>query len=165
MKNSVRIGGLACAAAAVAFTFMLATPVSAALPQHLTCAKLSSPKSSGTSHGTISSCTPAALAAGATSAFTTPPKGTQAGTLKGTYTWKNGKGKTIMLITFKLQATRRKRPTGTSRVAVTGKVTGGSGAAAKIIKVNEPVSASVCAVTSGANAGKTTLEPGTKFKA
>ena len=70
-----------------------------------------------------------------------------------------------MLITFKLQATRRKCPTGTSRVAVTGKVTGGSGAAAKIIKVNEPVRHRCARSHRARTPGKTTLEPGTKFKA
>jgi hypothetical protein len=118
----------------------------------------------GSKPGAILSCTPAALQAGAVSAFKQPPPGTQAGTLQGTYTWKNGKGKTIVLIKFKQQTTRRKCPAGTARVTVTGNVTGGSGAAAKLIKKNEPVTASICAVTTGANAGKTSLEPGTKFK-
>jgi len=131
----------------------------------LTCAKSTSPPSStGKSTGTLATCTPAALAAGATNVFTTPPKGTQAGTLKGTYTWKNGKGKTVVLIKFALQKTRGKCPTATTRVKVTGNVTGGSGTAATIIKKNEPVTASVCAYTSGPKSGATTLEPGTKFK-
>ena len=47
---------------------------------------------------------------------------------------------------------------------MTGKVTGGSGAAAKIIKKGEPFTSSICATTSGTQAGKTVNEPGTKIK-
>ena len=77
--------------------------------------------------------------------------------------FESGKGKTIVLIHFATQLTRRKCPAGTSRVTATGTVTGGSGAAAAIIKKGEPFNSSVCAYTSGANAGKTQNEPGTKI--
>lgn len=166
MKSSVRLRGIACTAAAgLALTVPLAMPASAALKPSVSCAKLVSPPiKGGKSTGTISSCTPAALAAGATSAFTPPPAGSQKGSLTGTYTWKNGKGKTIVLVQFALQKTKGKCPTGTTRVSTSGKVTGGSGAAAKIVKVGEPFSASVCAYTSGTNAGKNVNEPGTKVR-
>src|SRR5690349_3648337 len=148
MKNPVRFGAIASAVAVLACTFALATPVSAALTPHAACAKLSSPPlKNGKSTGTLSMCTPTALKAGATSAFTPPPAGSKKGSLTGTYTWKNGKGKTVGLVQFALQATRGKCPLGTTRVKSTGKVTGGSGAAAKIIKKGEPFSASVCANT------------------
>ena len=165
MKSSVRFRGIACAAAAgLALTVPLAMPASAALKPSVSCSKLVSPPiKGGKSTGTISGCTPAALAAGASSAFTSPPVGSQKGSLTGTYTWKNGKGKTIVLVQFALQTAKGKCPTGTTRVKVTGKVTGGSGAAAKIVKVGEPFSSSICAYTSGANAGKNLNEPGTKI--
>jgi hypothetical protein len=166
MKGSIRLRGVALAAAAVAaITVPLVAPAGAALTPSVTCAKLVSPPlKNGKSTGTLSNCTPAALAAGATSAFTPPPAGSQKGSLTGTYTWKNAKGKTIVLVQFALQATRGKCPAGTTRVKSTGKVTGGSGAAAKIIKKGEPFTASVCAYTSGAKSGQTLNEPGTKVK-
>ncbi len=166
MKTSVRLRGIALlAATGLALTLPLATSASAALPQSATCAKLSSPPlKNGKSTGVLSSCTPAALAAGATSAFTPPPAGSKKGSLTGTYTWKNGKGTTIVLVTFTLQTIKGKCPAGTTRVSVGGKVTGGSGAAAKIIKKGEPFTSSICATTSGAQSGKTVNEPGTKIK-
>ena len=118
MKTSVRLRGFALVATAgLALTLPFATPASAALPQSATCAKLSSPPlKNGKSTGVLSSCTPAALAAGATSAFTPPPAGSQKGSLTGTYTWKNGKGKTIVLVTFALQTGKPgKCPAGTTR--------------------------------------------------
>jgi hypothetical protein len=165
MKRSVRARGLALAGtAALVVSVAFVAPASAALPQHVSCAKLSVPKSGSKTPSTISSCTPAALQAGATSKFKSPPKGSKAGTLSGTFTWKNGKGTTVTLVSFKVQATPGKCPVGTSRVTLTGKVTGGTGAAAKIIKKGEPVTASICAYTAGPNTGKSSLEPGTKFK-
>jgi hypothetical protein len=157
MGRSVRARGVALAAVAgLSLSLPLATSSSAALPQHAACSKLL--------NGVLSGCTPTALKAGATSAYKLPPPGTQAGTVKVVYTWKNGKGKTIALVTFKQQATRGKCTAGTQRIKAGGKVTGGSGVAATIIKKNEPFTASVCAITSGPNAGKTSLEPGTKLK-
>jgi len=165
MKASVRLRGVALAAAAgLVLTLPLATPATAALKPSVTCSKLSSPPlKNGKSTGTISKCTPAALGAGATSAFTPPPAGAKKGSLTGTYTWKNGKGKTIVLVNFDLNVPHGKCPTGTTRVKATGKVTGGSGAAAKIIKKGEPFASWVCAYTSGAKSGATVNEPGTKI--
>jgi hypothetical protein len=104
MKATVRIRGFALVAAAgLALALPLATPASAVLPQSAACAKLFSPPiKNGKSTGTLSNCTPAALAAGATSAFTSPPPGSAKGSLTGTYTWKNAKGKTIVLVQFAL---------------------------------------------------------------
>ena len=157
MKPSIRFRGAAVAAVAgLALVLPLAAPAPAALPQHVVCSKLAK--------GVLSLCTPAALKAGATSKYTLPPKGSVKGSLTVTYTWKNGKGKTIALVTFAKQATKGKCTGGTDRIKIGGKVTGGSGAAAKIIKKGEPFSASVCSFTSGPKAGQTTLEPGTKLK-
>jgi hypothetical protein len=158
MKFSVRARGVALIAAAglmVAVPF--AAPASAAT-QSVTCSKLTNPPPN------LSGCTPTALKAGATGVFGSPPPGSKKGTVKGTFTWRNGKGKTVVLIQFAFQATPRKCPAGTTRIAVTGKVSAVSGAAAKIIKVKEPATGSFCAYVAGPKKGKTTLEPGTKWK-
>jgi hypothetical protein len=86
------------------------------------------------------------------------------GTLKLTLTWKGGQGTTLALVSFAAAKGNGKCPKGDTREAVTGKVTGGTGAAAKIIKVKEAVTSSTCAVTTGPKLGSSTLEPGTTFK-
>lgn len=164
MKCSVRARGIALAAtAALTVSVALASPASALTPS-TTCATLAVPKQGSKTPSTISNCTPTALKAGATSKFKAPPKGSKSGTLAGTFTWKNGKGTTVTLVSFKLLTTKGKCAAGTTRVSLTGKVTGGTGAAAKIIKKGEPVSASICAYTAGPNTGKSSLEPTTKYK-
>ena len=114
MKRSVRVRGIALAAtAALAVSVALVEPASAALTPHASCATLAVPKQGSKTPSTISNCTPAALKAGATSKFKQPPKGSQSGTLTGSFTWKNGKGTTVTLVSFKLQATRGKCAAGT----------------------------------------------------
>jgi hypothetical protein len=164
MKRSLRARGIALAAtSALTVSVALVAPASAALTPHLSCATLSVPKSGSKTPSTISNCTPTALKAGATSQFKTPPKGSKAGTLSGVFTWKGGKGTTVSLVSFKLLTAKGKCAAGQTRVSLTGKVTGGTGAAAAIIKTGEPVSASICAFTSGPNTGQSSLEPGTKY--
>ena len=81
-----------------------------------------------------------------------------------TLVWKNGKGKTLGLVSYGLAKGNGKCATGTTRIAITGKVTGGSGAAAAIVKKNESIAGMTCAVTKGAKLGSSSLEPGTKFQ-
>ena len=165
MKRSLRARGIAFAAtAALTVSVALVAPASAALTPHLSCATLSVPANTSKAPSTISNCTPASLKAGATSQFKKPPPGSKAGTLSGSFIWKGGQGTTVTLVSFKLLPTKGKCPAGTTRVSLTGKVTGGTGAAAKIILKGEPVSASICGTTSGPNTGKSSLEPGTKYK-
>ena len=165
MKRSLRARGIALVAtAALTVSVALVAPASAArhaatvVRNAFGLAKLTNPPS------TISNCTPTALKAGATSRSRQPPPGSKAGTLSGTFTWRNGKGTTVILRVVHAPEDKGQVPAGTTRVTVTGKVTGGTGAAAKIIKMDEPVSASICAYMSGPKTGKITLEPGTKYK-
>lgn len=141
----------------------LATPASAA--QSVACAKESSAIKSGKATSTFALCTPAALSAGGTGVTPkTPPPGTKAGQLALVITWKNGKGKTNLSLKYTTQSSLGKCKAPTKRIKATGSVTGGSGAALKIAKKGEPVSASVCVYTTGPKLGQSSLEPGTKFK-
>jgi hypothetical protein len=138
---------------------MLATPASAALPQPGKCTKLTT-KTVGTKiNATLSGCSPTAATGGSgTGTFTST--GAPAGTLNITIKWAAGKGTTKTNIKFANQASRGKCAAGATRVKVTGKVTGGTGAAVKTFKVNQPVTASVCNhPTKGIS-----LEPGTTLK-
>jgi hypothetical protein len=86
------------------------------------------------------------------------------GKVVATITWNGGKGTTKSSYIV-ANASKGKCPAGTSRIKVTGKVLSATGVAKSITKLNEPIMASICAVTkSGPNLGKSTLEPGTKFK-
>jgi hypothetical protein len=162
MKVSARVRTLVLVAAAGSLLAVpFATPASAAASA--SCKTVTTTLKAGKISATFTKCTPASLSAGGSATFTNPPKGTTKGTLKLTLTWKGGKGTTIALVNFK-PTTIGKCPKGQTREAVTGKVTGGTGAAALLIKKNEPVTSSTCAVTSGPKLGSSTLEPGTLFK-
>ena len=163
MRVSVRGRALVLAvAAASVLAVPFATPASAA--QSASCKTVTTALKAGKISATFTKCTPASLSAGGSATFTNPPTGTTKGTLKLTLTWKGGKGTTLALVSFKAAATVGKCPKGDTREAVTGKVTGGTGAAAKVIKKGEAVTSSTCAVTSGPKLGSSTLEPGTLFK-
>jgi hypothetical protein len=140
----------------------LATSVSAAAPKPKgKCTKLTT-KTVGTNiKATLSKCTPAAATGGkGGGTFKSAPEGASAGTLVITIKWANKKGTTKATIKFANQLTPGKCAAGSTRIKITGKVTGGSGTAAKTIKKNEPVSGSVCNhPTKGI-----TLEPGTALK-
>ena len=114
---------------------------------------------------TLSQCTPAALSAGGVAVtLKTPPPGSQQGSLGSKITWKGGKRRTTTAAKFTLQKTRGTCPAGTTRILTKGSVKVVTGAAKKIIKVAEPVAATVCAFVSGPKKGQTMLAPGTKYK-
>ena len=165
MKLSTRSRGAALAVASLALLAVpFATPASA-LTSSVACAKEGSTLKNGKATSTFSQCTPAALSAGGTGVSPkTPPPGTKKGQIALTITWKGGKGTTTVAFGFTTLATRGKCQTGTSRLKATGTVKSATGAAAKITKKGEPVSASVCVYTSGAKLGQSNVEPGTKFK-
>ena len=163
----VRLLTLAVATASLA-AVPLAAPASAALTASVACAKETSPpiaKSGGKLQSTLASCAPAALAAGGTS-LTAVKAGQTKGTLTDTITWKGGKGTTVAIVKYGTATGKGKCVAPyDSRVAITGSVKSATGAAAKITKAGEPLSASICAVSkAGATQGQTTIEPGTKFK-
>jgi hypothetical protein len=169
VKTSIRAGALVIAIATGVGLVPLATGASAAAAvSHVLCGKVSSPPlKGGTASSTFASCTPAALTLGGTGSTTkTPPPGSQSGTVGFKVTWKGGKGTTTAAIKFAVQKTLGKCPAtgGYKRLAVVGTVKVATGAAAAIAKVGEPVTASQCVIVSGAKAGQSMLEPGTKFK-
>lgn len=165
VRTSVRARTLAIAVAAGSLIAVpLASPASAA--SSASCSKVTTPPVAAGKKAavTFAQCTPATLSAGGSATFTSPPKGTNKGKFVFTLVWKNGKGKTLGLVTYGLAKGNGKCAKGTARIAITGKVTGGSGAAATIVKKNEAIAGSTCAVTTGAKLGSSSLEPGTKFK-
>jgi|SRR3954447_8391750 hypothetical protein len=166
MKMSIKASALVIGMAATAgMVLPIAAPAGAALKASVSCkTETSPPLSKGAVKSTVGKCTPAALAAGGTS--TTKAKaGSTSGQSTSTTTWKNGKGTTTATIKYKGAATKGKcKAPYDTRVTITGKVTKATGAAAKITKVGEPVTASICAITKGAKLGQTTIEPGTLFK-
>jgi hypothetical protein len=166
MRVSIRARALALAlVAAGCVALPLAAPSGAALTPSVACSKLSSKVVASKATTLLTQCTPAALAAGGVSVIAkTPPPGSQKGTLGVKITWNNGKGTTTMAATFVVQQLRGNCPVGTTRITSKGSVKIVTGAAAKIIKVGEPVTAAVCSYLSGPKAGTTSLAPGTKYK-
>jgi hypothetical protein len=74
-------------------------------------------------------------------------------------------GTTTAAISFKVLKTLGKcKAPYTGRISAKGTVKVVTGKAAQTIKKGEAVSATQCVVLSGAQAGKSALEPGTKFK-
>ena len=70
--------------------------------------------------------------------------GAPSGTLNITVKWAGGKGTTKVNLQFANQKALGKCAAGSTRVKVTGKVTGGSGAALKTFKAKQPLTGSVC---------------------
>jgi hypothetical protein len=138
---------------------MLATPASAALPQPGKCTKLTTKTVGAKINATLSGCTPTTATGGSgTGTFTST--GAPSGTLNITVKWAGGKGTTKVNLKFANQASKGKCAAGSTRVKVTGKVTGGSGTALKTFKANQPLTGSVCNhPTKGFS-----IEPGTALK-
>jgi hypothetical protein len=167
MKTSTRVSAIALALATGAALFVpFAAPASAAGISHVSCAKVTSGTlKSGNVKSTFASCTPTALKGGTGSTTKSPPPGSKKGQVGFKVTWSGGKGTTTAAISFAVQKTTGKCPAAyTTRIKATGTVKAATGAAKAITKVGEPVTASQCVIASGPNAGKSTIEPGTKFK-
>ena len=157
------------AAVAVAVGGLLVTsfamPASAALTPSVACGKLSATTVKGKTTTQITQCTPAALKAGGVSVIAkTPPVGSKKGQLGLVITWNGGKGKTTMAAGFTVQKTPGNCPAGATRITSAGSVKSSTGAAKAIIKVGEPVTATVCSFLSGPKSGQNALAPGTKYK-
>jgi hypothetical protein len=154
------------AIATVGSVVPFASSASAALLPSVTCAKLISlplAQTGGKLNSSVAQCTPAALAAGASSVLAVKKGQTQ---LTSTLNWKNAKGTTVVAVKFVAQKTlgKCKAPYDT-RIKLTGTVQKSTGTAAKIIKNGEPLTESTCSVTkAGPLQGKSILEPGTKYK-
>jgi hypothetical protein len=113
---------------------------------------------------TAAKCLPKSATGGGGTATTTTGSGKLAGKLIVTTKWASGHGTTKTAITFAPAKTKGKCPTGSTRIALTGKVVSSTGLAAKVIKAGQLVTASSCAFTSGAKKGQVSLEPGTVEK-
>jgi hypothetical protein len=109
---------------------------------------------------TLTTCTPTAATGGkGTGTFKSNPN--KSGTFLLNIKWAGGTGTTKATVTFKGAATKGKCPkASTGRVTLGGAVTGGTGAAVKMIKAKQKVVGSVC---SSAKSGFT-VEPGTTLK-
>jgi hypothetical protein len=170
MRVAVRVRALAVGVGAAALLVApLAPPASAAKKKpHVACRKVTSSStkivgSKITVKSAFGSCTPKALKAGGTQKITTTVD-QLSGSIKGTFVWKKKQGSTALTIKFAQQKNRRKCPAGTVREKITGKTGKSKGAAAKIVKVGEPITASICAYTEGPKLGQSFLEKGSKFK-
>jgi hypothetical protein len=147
--------GAACAAL---LAMPLAMPASAATGAQ--CKKMSEKTVNNKVIFTVASCTPLSATGGSGSG---PVSGTKPGQTKGSVnvkvTWAKKHGTTLANVKF-APTTPGKCKVGSTRLKITGKVTGGSGAAIKTIKKGQAVTGSVCLTKSGT----ASLEPGTVVK-
>ena len=159
MKRFIARGSLLVAAAALVTSGLSIGPAGA-VTQPGTCKKLTTKSGAGgTIIATVSQCTPLAATGGHGSG--TFKAGQTSGKIAASLKWANNKGTTKASVTLHPQPTRRRCPAGTQRITVTGKVTGGTGAAGRTFKVGQPVTGSVCA---NVKSGAASLEPGTALK-
>ena len=160
MKMSARTRALVIVAASASMLAVpLAMPASAVAAPPGKCTKLATKTVKTKLTATLTGCTPTAATGGAGSgSFTTT--GAKTGTINIAITWATKHGTTKGTIHFATATTKGKcAPTATSRVTLTGKVTGGTGAAVKTIKTGQAITGSVCLGKAGQ-----TLEPGTALK-
>ena len=156
MSVSVRARAVVIAAASVSLLAVpLAMPASAAAPPGK-CTKLATKTVGSKLTATLSGCAPAA-ATGGTGGGTFTTTGAKSGTLNITITWATKHGTTKGNVKFGPAKGLGKCPAGTTtRVALTGKVTGGTGTAFKTIKTGQAITGSVCV-----GAKTDSLEPST----
>ena len=152
-----KFGGVLVAAAMVLSVGLIAAPVDAATgPQ---CGALSTKLVGTVTTATLSKCTPTAATGGGGSGTFKAAKGATSGTLTISLTWAGGHGTSKGTIKFGPAKGASKCKSGSTLLAVTGSVTGGTGTAVKTIKAGQKISALVCLPKTGSE----TLEPGTVF--
>jgi hypothetical protein len=145
MKLSVRARALVVGVASASLLVIpLALPSAAATGA--SCKKASETTKAGVTTFLVSSCTPLAVTGGSGKGPVTGTKpGQTAGTVNVKVTWVQKKGTTSAKIKFsKNPAGRGKCPVASTRLKITGSVTGGTGVAVKTIKVGQAVTGSVC---------------------
>jgi len=150
---------LAAAALATSGLAIIGVAPAGAVTQPGKCTKLTTKQSGSNILATVSGCTPTSATGGKGSG--TFKAGQTSGSLAASLKWATNHGTTKASVKLSPQATRGKCPAGTTRIKVTGSVTGGTGAAGRLFKKGQPVSGSVCANTATGNAS---LEPGTALK-
>ena len=127
MKLSLRAGALVVAAASASLLIVpLALPASA-VSQPAQCKKLVTKTVGSKVTATVSGCTPLAATGGSGSGTVASSSGTTAGTLNITIKWVKQHGTTKANIKFGPAVGPGKCALGSTRLKVTGKVTGGSG--------------------------------------
>ncbi len=143
----------------IATAALVAVPLAVSAPaagnQAAKCTKLTAKPAATKFRGTLSGCAPVAATGGSgTGTFVYSPTGTLHIRIK----WASGKGITKANAKFANQTNPGKCKAAT-RVTITGKVSGGTGPAAKVIKKGQPFTGSACNGAKGF-----TLEPGTALK-
>src|SRR5690349_996551 len=138
----------------------MALPGGSALPQPGSCSKITTKKVGTKINITVSGCKPLAATGGSGKGTTSAGSGKLSGSTINTITWATKHGTSKMAIKFS-QTTQGKCKAGTVRLKITGKVVSSTGAASKVIKPNQPVTAFVCVNTTTA---ASSLEPGTLEK-
>jgi hypothetical protein len=114
---------------------------------------------------TVSKCLPTAATGGSGTGTTSAGTGALKGKTINTIKWASNHGTTKTTVNFAPNpAGKGKCLKDGTRLKITGKVVSSTGLAAKVIKANQPVTASVCVYQKGPNKGKTLIEPGTVFK-
>jgi hypothetical protein len=158
MKVSIGVRALVIAVSAGSLLAVpLATSASAAT-QPASCGTITTKVVSKVIHITESKCLPVTATGGGGTGTTAAGTGKLSGSQINTIKWNSSHGTTKASIKFGPSKGNGKCAKGTTRLTITGKVLSSTGAAAKVIKANQPVTASVCV---NAKTSATTLEPGT----
>jgi len=166
MKISIRARALVVAAASASLIAVpLAMPSSAAVAQPASCKAVVAKTVGSKVTITVSKCLPLAATGGTGSGTTSAGTGALKGKTVNTIKWATNHGTTKTTVNFAPNpAGKGKCLAGGTRLKITGKVVSSTGLALKVIKAGQPVTASVCVYSTGANKGKTLIEPGTVFK-
>ena len=159
MRFSVRVCTLVTAVAAGTMVAApLAVPASAAVAAP-SCAALTTKTAGSKITATVSKCSPAAATGGTGSGTFTAATGAKSGTFNITLTWAAKHGTTKGNVKFVTAKGLGKCKGASSRLTITGAVTGGTGTAFKTVKTGQKITASVCV-----GKASDTLEPGTTLK-
>jgi hypothetical protein len=161
MKVSIGARALVIAVSAGSLLAVPLASSASAAAQPASCGKISTKTVGKVIHITESKCLPAAATGGGGTGTTSAGTGKLSGSQINTIKWNGGKGTTKATIKFAPVKTLGKCAKGTTRLKITGKVLSSTGAAAKVIKTGQAVTASVC-VNSKTSA--VSLEPGTLEK-
>jgi len=159
MKLSVLTRALGVAAVSASMVGMPLAMKESAVTQPGKCTKLTTKQSGSNILATVSGCTPTSATGGKGSG--TFKAGQTSGSLAASLKWATNYGTTKASVKLTPQTAKGRCPAGTTRIKVTGSVTGGTGAAGRLFKKGQPVTGSVCANTATGNAS---LEPGTALK-
>jgi hypothetical protein len=162
MKASVGARALMIAVAAGSLLAVPFATSASAATQPASCGKITTKVVGSVVHITESKCLPLGATGGGGTGTTAKGTGKLNGSTINTIKWASGHGTTKAAIKYAVNKKGLgKCPKGTSRLTITGKVLSSTGLAAKVIKANQPVTASVCV---NGKTTATTLEPGTLEK-